>query len=168
MANKVVFHIARVLNHNLDVAALRVNFRGVGASEGTFDHGNGEIEDVEAAWTEARRRMPGCPLVAAGFSFGAAMTLLAASRTDDPPRALALVGIPLRMFPLPRPFPTPIPLAAVHGEADQFTPPNAVDQYLADWPGQKMFHVEPGADHFLEGRLVKTTAFLSDAVDGWL
>lgn len=168
MMNKVVFHTARVLNHDLNLASLRFNFRGTGRSEGTHDQGRGEIEDLAAAWEEARRRIPGVPRIAAGFSFGAAMTLLAAARAkeagEDLPAALALVGIPLRLFEFPRPFPAPLPLAAVHGERDQFTPPEKVREYLETWPGPAAFQVFPEADHFLEGHLVEATAFLRDHI----
>jgi alpha/beta superfamily hydrolase len=123
---------------------------------------------VAAAWEEARRRLAGVPRIAAGFSFGAAMSLLAAAEAfenQEPlPAALALIGIPLRLFSLPRPFPAPLPLAAVHGERDQFTPPEAVKEYLSSWPGPVAFDVFPDADHFLEGHLVEATAFLRDHI----
>jgi alpha/beta superfamily hydrolase len=172
MLNKVVFHLARVLNHDLDLATLRFNFRGVGKSEGEYDHGRGEAADVVAAWSEARRRVPDKPLIGAGFSFGAGMTVLAAASLDPLgdglPRALALLGLPLRMFTLPRPFPAAVPVAAAHGEMDEFTPPEALEQYLRSWPAPPVIHVEPEADHFLEGHLVTTTGFLSRHIEEWL
>ncbi len=103
MQNKVVFHLARVLGHDLDLAALRFNFRGVGASEGHHDEGRGEVEDLLSAWSAAEERAGTGLLVAAGFSFGAAMTLLAATARAQAgariPDALALAGVPLRLFP---------------------------------------------------------------------
>ena len=172
MLNKVVFHTARVLHHDLDLASLRFNFRGTGGSEGTFDEGRGEPEDVRAAWTEARRRVEGGVLVAAGFSFGAAMTLKAVMRAatdgEPVPDAVAALGLPLKRFPLPEPFPVPVPIAAVHGELDGFTPPETVGEFLESWPGPKAFHVEPGADHFLEGSLVSAIRFLSHTLSHWL
>jgi len=171
MHNKVVFHTARVLNHDLDVATLRFNFRGVGSSAGVYDEGRGEREDLLAAWSEARARVPGGPLLAAGFSFGAAITLLTAARDLSPevrPAALAVLGLPFGMFPPPSPFPHPTPLAAVHGERDRFTAPDAVRGYLESWPGPHAFHVEPRADHFFEGCLPAATGFLSGSLGGWL
>jgi len=165
MLNKVVFHIARVLNHDLHLAALRFNFRGVGSSEGTYDEGRGEVEDLRAAWKEARRRTPDGVLVAAGFSFGAAMTLRLAARAEPlRPDALALVGLPFRLFPPPRPFPTAIPAVVAHGAADQFTPPETVREYLDEWPAPHAFEVIPEADHFLTGQLPRATRFLSESL----
>ena len=62
----------------LGFSALRFNFRGVGESEGSFDEGNGEMEDVLAAVTWMREAEPQLPLWLAGFSFGAAMAVRAA------------------------------------------------------------------------------------------
>jgi len=172
MLNKVVFHTARALHHDLDLSSLRFNFRGTGASEGTFDNGRGELEDVRAAWAEARRRVSQGVLVAAGFSFGAAMTLKAVTRASQDgaplPDALAVLGLPLDRYAIPNPFPLAVPIAAVHGELDTFTPPEAVGEFLESWPGPKAFRVEPGADHFLEGSLVPAIQFLSHTLSHWL
>ena len=168
MLNKVVFHTARMLNANLNLATLRFNFRGIGASRGTYDEGRGEKEDVLAAWDYAEGLAPGLPLVGAGFSFGAGMTIHAAAETPKAV-ALALVGIPMRLFPLPRPFPRSIPLAAVHGAQDEFTPPEKVEHYLqTTWPGPHDFKVIPEADHFLTGVIPEGTKFLVDAVREYL
>lgn len=172
MLNKVVFHMARVLGHDLDLAALRFNFRGTGASEGTYDDGRGEVEDLLAAWSAAEKRAGPGLLVAAGFSFGAAMTLLAAVARAQAgarvPDALALVGVPQRLFPAQGPVPESLPLAVVHGEQDQFTPPEEVGRWLENRSGPTALHVVRGADHFLEGHLPEATRFLSNSLKEWL
>src|SRR3954469_14170523 len=56
-------------------AVLRFNFRGVGASEGTFTGGPGERADFTAALDYMAARFPGVPLWAAGFSFGSWIAL---------------------------------------------------------------------------------------------
>jgi alpha/beta superfamily hydrolase len=163
LLNKVVFHVSRTLHAELGLGSLRFNFRGVGASEGSYDEGRGEVEDARAAWTEARRRVPQGPLLAAGFSFGAAMTLRAAAG-GDPPAALVLLGIPVRSFPPPAPFPHRLPVAVAHGERDEYTPPDVVAAYLSRWPGTVRFLVVPRADHFFTDRLPGTLAFLTRAL----
>ncbi len=172
MLNKVVFHLARSLGHDLDLAALRFNFRGVGASAGEHGEGQGEAEDLLAAWAEAERRAGAGLLVAAGFSFGAAMSLRAAEaragRGERLPDALALAGVPLRLFPPPDSPADRIPLAAVHGERDAFTPPEAVGQWIESRRGPGAFRVLRGADHFLEGQLPEAVSFLSDRLSEWL
>ena len=54
----------------LGFAALRFNFRGVGNSEGEFDNGDGETEDVLAIVRHARQEYGDLPLILSGFSFG--------------------------------------------------------------------------------------------------
>src|SRR6476661_10630894 len=48
MHNKVVYQAAKLLDA-LGIPVLRFNFRGVGASEGSYDHGRGEEDDLRAA-----------------------------------------------------------------------------------------------------------------------
>src|SRR6266571_6716860 len=73
--NKVVFRASRALAAS-GRGTLRFNFRGAGASEGRHDFGRGEVEDFRAALSEGERR-GGLPIVAGGFSFGAAAALRA-------------------------------------------------------------------------------------------
>ena len=68
--NKVAQTLARTF-FALGYASVRVNFRGVGASAGTFDHGIGETDDVLAALAWARTRFGAdSRVVLAGVSFG--------------------------------------------------------------------------------------------------
>ena len=69
MTNKVVHMLAKACNER-GVPALRFNFRGVGASAGRYDEGEGETQDALAAIDWALQRWPGAALWAAGFSFG--------------------------------------------------------------------------------------------------
>ena len=69
--NKVVQTIARACLE-LGWASVRFNFRGVGASEGAWDEGRGEVDDalaVLSAW-RGRDEFAGLPFLLAGFSFG--------------------------------------------------------------------------------------------------
>ena len=69
MHNKVVYRIARGMRR-AGAVVLRFNFRGVNQSEGTHDHGEGEVEDARAARGFLRERYPHLPYSMAGFSFG--------------------------------------------------------------------------------------------------
>src|SRR5215831_9517972 len=70
MHTKVVYQAAKALSR-IGCAVLRFNFRGAGASAGTFDNGPGERLDFSAALNFMSDRYPGRPLWAAGMSFGA-------------------------------------------------------------------------------------------------
>jgi alpha/beta superfamily hydrolase len=69
MENKIVTTLAKTFAE-LGFAALRFNFRGVGASSGEFDNGNGEIEDALTVTRYALSEYGDLPLILSGFSFG--------------------------------------------------------------------------------------------------
>ena len=95
--NKVVYHAMKTLNDpawGFGLPVLRFNFRGAGLSQGTHD-GKAETGDVLAAldWLENEYNRP---LIAVGFSFGAAMALQACCSPHSHPnvRALVALGLP--------------------------------------------------------------------------
>lgn len=92
MRNKVVHRIARGARR-AGAAVLRFNFRGVGQSTDEYDQGIGEQDDFRAALTYLAERHPGLPLVAAGFSFGARVSLQASCSDPRVGRIIA-VGLP--------------------------------------------------------------------------
>ncbi len=149
---KVVFRAAKALQHH-GVAALRFNFRGVGASQGVHDDGRGEQDDARAALDEVARRFPGLPLVIGGFSFGSAMAMAVAAR-EPRVRATLVLGFPITRVPdaaylgavrVPRLF--------VQGENDAFGPKAAIESLVATLPEPKQLCVVAGSDHFFEGHL---------------
>lgn len=144
--NKVVQTLARAFAA-LGYLALRPNFRGVGASEGRYDEGRGEVDDLSAVWEHARREHGGAPPVLAGFSFGASMQARLAARVS--PERMVLVGIPVNHFDAPA---VPADTLLIHGERDQTVPLQGV----LDWalPLQLPVIVVPGSDHFFHGRLL--------------
>jgi uncharacterized protein len=143
--NKVVQTLAKTFVE-LGYAALRPNFRGVGASEGVHDEGLGETEDLLRVVDHARKDFGGLPLVLAGFSFGAAVQTQVAQRTQA--SRLVLVGVAVGRFPSETVPPDSI---VIHGELDQTVPLSKV----LDWarPQELPVIVIPGADHFFHLRL---------------
>ena len=81
MHTKVVYQAAKALSR-IGCAVLRFNFRGAGASAGTFDDGPGEQDDFRAALDFMAAQYPGAPLWAAGMSFGAWVALTVGA--EDP------------------------------------------------------------------------------------
>lgn len=145
--NKVVFRAARALAA-AGYGTLRFNFRGVGLSQGRRDAGRGEVEDFRAALDEAQR-LGGLPIVAGGFSFGAAAALRAIAG-DGRVVALIAAGLPVATesgADLPRPG---VPSIFLAGERDAFGPPALLGGLAAD--GSEIV-VVPGTDHFFEGKL---------------
>ena len=143
-----------------NVATLRFNFRGVGASTGTHDDGRGEQDDVRAALADLRRRLPaGAALGLAGYSFGAAMAAQVAA--EAPLAGLALIAPPLRVMPMASAPTAHGPVLIVVGAEDQYCPSSALDS-LRDALPQAMITVLEGADHFFFGALDDLGAALGD------
>ena len=143
-----------------NVATLRFNFRGVGASSGTHDDGQGERDDVRAALAELRRRLPAAAAVGlAGYSFGAAV---AAAVADDTPIAgLALIAPPIRITPMIPPRVSG-PCLIVAGTEDQYCSPSALKAMSDSMPHVTLTVID-GANHFFFGALEE----LGAAVEGW-
>lgn len=148
MHNKVVFRGAQATSR-AGYGTLRFNFRGVGASDGLHDAGRGEVDDFRAALDEAQRR-GGLPLIAGGFSFGAAVALRAVAGEERRVAAYLGIGLPVASAS-GRGLPSPsLPALFVVGEQDRFGPPRALADFVC---GTGEIVVVPGADHFLAGKL---------------
>lgn len=147
MDNKVAQTLARAFVQ-LGYRAVRFNFRGVGGSEGLWDHGHGEVDDALAVI--AALRDPALPLALAGFSFGAYVTSQAAARLPEGQGAerLVLVGPATVNFKVAT---VPANTLVIHGEADEVVPLSAT----LDWarPQTLPVVVVPGVGHFFHGQL---------------
>jgi alpha/beta superfamily hydrolase len=169
--NKVVFHTMKALN-SFGFPVLRFNFRGTGLSQGEHDHGVGEVDDVRAAldWIDAEYHLP---VVFAGFSFGAAVGLRAASPDA---RVKALIGVGTPVVPVasgdeePRVYTYEFlrdctkPKLFVSGARDRFGPRAGLEALTASVPEPKTLVIIEGADHFFEGRLHELRA----AIETWI
>jgi len=137
--NKVVQTLARAFV-TLGYEAWRPNFRGIGESEGTYDEGRGEVDDLLAVYEKIH------PAVLAGFSFGAAMQAMLATRVKA--ERMVLVGVAVTNFKVP---PVPAGTLVIHGERDETIPLAAV----LDWarPQDLPVVLVPDADHFFHRKL---------------
>ncbi|HWL62975.1 MAG TPA: alpha/beta fold hydrolase [Steroidobacteraceae bacterium] len=169
MNNKVVTTLARTA-HGLGVPTIRFNFRGVGASEGSFDAGRGEVEDALAAVAAGRLRWPAAALWLAGFSFGGIIALRVAMHAGAGQVAKLVTVAPAlgRDFSNPQDISVPsCPWLIVQGDADE-----VIDGALViEWAGRiepaPRLSVLPGVGHFFHGRLTElqeqVQAFLQGA-----
>ncbi len=148
--NKVVQTLARAFTQ-AGWTAVRFNFRGVGGSEGGYDEGRGEVDDMLVV---VQHVAPAGELALAGFSFGAFVTsqVFARLQATRPVAKLVLVGTAASRFAV-----APIAEAAheqtlvVHGELDDTVPLQAV----LDWARPQLLPVTvvPGGGHFFHGQL---------------
>lgn len=169
--NKVVYHAMKVLNDpqwGFSFPVLRFNFRGTGLSEGTHD-GKAESGDVLAAldWLRNQYRLP---IIAAGFSFGAAMAIAACCSTEkaDGVRALAALGLPVqsgsRTYHYPSLESCTLPKFFLSGERDQFAPADQLKQLVGTAAEPRRLILIPHADHFFTGQL----AAMQSSLAAWL
>lgn len=150
MDNKVAQTLARAFVA-AGYAAVRMNFRGVGNSAGTHDHGRGETDDMALLAAHMRRQYPGLPLALAGFSFGTfvqAQLQQRLSAENAPAERLVLVGSAAGKWAMPT---VPANTLLIHGEHDETIP--LIDVF--DWarPLDIPVIVIPGADHFFHRKL---------------
>lgn len=143
--NKVVHTLAKAF-FALSYAAVRFNYRGVGASDGSFDNGLGETDDALAVLAFARDRLGELPLVLAGFSFGGFIASRVAAVSA--PERLVLVAPAVGRFPVAD---VPAGTVVIHGEEDDVVPLPSV----FDWarPQSLPVLVFPGCGHFFHGLL---------------
>lgn len=145
MENKVVTTLAKTFVE-LGFAALRFNFRGTGASAGSFDGGDGEVEDVLQVVRHAKLEYGELPLVLAGFSFGGYVQARAAQHLH--PRRLVLVAPAVGRFAMPH---VPQHTLVIHGDQDEVIP--LAETLTWARPQQLPIVVVPGTEHFFHGRL---------------
>ena len=160
--NKVVQTLARVFVQ-LGWRSVRFNFRGVGASEGAWDEGRGEVDDALAV--VAAQTVDGIapPLVLAGFSFGGYVAAEVASRLPESarPKRLVLVGPSTEKQVMPA---VPPGTVVIHGETDDVVPLSAT----LDWarPQALPVIVFPGVGHFFHGQLALLKNVLLQQLQG--
>ncbi|GAB4410487.1 MAG: Dot/Icm type IV secretion system effector CoxH3 [Anaerolineales bacterium] len=134
-------------------AALRFNFRGVGQSQGAYDEGRGEVEDVEAAaaYIRGHDAVRDGPLALVGYSFGAWVALEAAQRTG-PVTAVAAVALPLWRMPEGWLHDLDVPKLFVAGDRDTVCPVAELKAWAGGLSGLTEIAILTRADHYLAGR----------------
>ncbi|MFN3311513.1 MAG: alpha/beta hydrolase [Thermomonas sp.] len=166
MHNKVVTMTARALRE-CGIACLRFNFRGVGASEGAFDDGRGELDDLRAVAAWARQRFPDHALWLAGFSFGAWVSLRGAMELGA--GALISIAPPVgrswdfHAIALPR-----MPWLVIQGLADEIVEAAAVRAWVASLPQPPVLVEMPDTSHFFHRKLMDLRGALKNGIRDWL
>ncbi|HNA83445.1 MAG TPA: alpha/beta hydrolase, partial [Thiobacillaceae bacterium] len=143
--NKVAWTLARAALSG-GLVAVRPNFRGVGDSEGEFDHGVGETEDLLAVARAVEAHYGRLPWTLLGFSFGAYVQQRVAQSMHA--QRLIMVGPAVSMYEFE---PTQIPATIIHGDQDEVIPFAAARDY-AQAHAIPLIVVE-GCGHFFHGRL---------------
>jgi len=143
--NKVVTTLAKAANE-AGWVSVRPNFRGVGMSDGEFDAGIGEAEDLLGVARFVEMSYPDLPWALAGFSFGAFVQHRL--RQELPAQRLILVAPAVTLYEFD---PVPPDTVVIYGDADELIPPATIRL----WAEQQQLALKaiPGAGHFFHGKL---------------
>jgi uncharacterized protein len=158
--NKVVFRAARGLEA-ANVATLRFNFRGVGASGGRHEAGEGELEDVNVAIEWVKRKLPGKKLIVGGFSFGAWVSSRAACERPDVD-AVFLIGTPVNKYDFGYLRHCEKPMLFIHGTQDEHGDVAKLEKLVPHVRNAESVIIT-GADHFF----TKQLEGLEETIRGW-
>jgi len=153
--NKVVHTLAKAF-FELGYVALRPNLRGAGKSQGNFDEGKGETQDMLAVAEYAKGQFGDLPLALAGFSFGAFVQSCVIKQL--PAEKLVLVAPAVERFDVGN---VPANTLVIHGDRDDVVPLAAVLAWAQ--PQELRVMVLPGAGHFFHGRLPQLKQIVLDS-----
>jgi alpha/beta superfamily hydrolase len=168
MNNPIVYNLFYMFQQR-GFTALRFNFRGVGRSQGVFDHGSGELSDAAAAldWVQTiHSEARGCWI--AGFSFGAWIGMQLLMRR---PEVLGFISIapPANLYDFSFLAPCPSSGLIVNGEVDKVAPARDVQVLVDKLKTQRGIDIEhtvlPGANHFFDDKVDELIGICSSYLD---
>src|SRR6476619_4714569 len=166
MHNKVVTMTARALRE-VGIDTVRFNFRGTGASQGAFDHGDGETDDLLAVARWVRAQRPDAALWLAGFSFGAYVALRAAA-TLQPDFMLSIAPPVGRSWDFSAISLPTCPWLGVQGEADEVVDAQAVFAWVEAMAQPPQLVRRPDTSHFFHRKLIDLRGAIKHAVRPFL
>jgi alpha/beta superfamily hydrolase len=165
MHNKVVTMAERALRES-GLDTVRFNFRGTGASQGEYDDGHGEGDDLAAVVAWVRRVRLGDALWLAGFSFGSYVSISNAVRLHAD--ALISIAPPVGRWKFEEIALPTCPWLIVQGEADEIVEPQAVFDWVDALEHKPELVRMPDTSHFFHRRLMDLRGAIKHGVLGWL
>ena len=165
MHNKVVTMTARALRE-LGATTVHFNFRGAGDSEGEFDEGDGEVDDLLAVAAWVRAQCPGRRLWLAGFSFGAYVSLAASAGIE--PGMLISIAPPAGRWDFDSIQLPDFPWLVIQGEEDEIVDPQAVYDWLERTDAQVELVRIPDSSHFFHRKLLDLRGAIKNGVRQYL
>lgn len=165
MRNNVVESLAQVYQQ-AEYSTLRFNFRGVGSSQGEYDHGHGEREDVKAALRYLAEQGKNV-IDLAGYSFGAWVNGLARLEVDNL-QGMVMVSPPVAFLDFAPAQSMPLLRLVIAGSCDEIAPPELIRTLLPTWNSRARLEIIEGADHFYGAYTAKLESILTDYLAGKL
>ena len=171
MNNKVVYAAYKAFVKN-EISVLRINFRGVGKSQGEYDGGLGELTDAATAldWLQIKNPIAD-EFIISGFSFGAWIALQLIMRRPEISNFIA-ISPPVNKFDFAFLSPCPIPGMIVQGSQDSIVDEDSVVQLADRLSKQKNIKVSyrsiTGGDHFFRDKIDELEEVISEHLDHYL
>jgi uncharacterized protein len=168
MNNQIVYNMYYAFV-NRGFSAFRFNFRGVGRSQGYFDHGIGELSDAAAALDWVQSINPDAKTCwVAGISFGAWIGMQLLMRRPEVEGFIS-VAAPANRFDFTFLAPCPSSGLFVHGANDRVAPSKEVISVIEKVKTQKGITIEhaivEGANHFFDDRVDDLIATVNEYLD---
>jgi alpha/beta superfamily hydrolase len=165
MHTKAVYQAAKAFAR-IGCAALRFNFRGAGASAGSFNDGVGEKDDFRAALDFMHERYPAVPLWAGGMSFGSWVGMTTGA---EYPRVSTLFGIamPVTQYEWTAVEHSTKAKFFIQGERDELCPLSAMRAFYARCAEPKELVVIDAADHLFDGKVSEVADAIEDLFGDW-
>lgn len=171
MNNKVVYSLYEAFRKS-GFTVLRINFRGVGRSQGKFDNGVGELTDAATALDWLQNQNPDISnFWISGFSFGAWIAMQLMMRRPEI-QAFAVASPPVNKYDFSFLSPCPAKGLVVQGDQDSIVSEPAVSEFIDKISKQKNAEIDYqiiyGADHFFREKVDDLTEVVSNYVNGEL
>ncbi len=167
MNHQIIYQLYYAFVHR-NFSVLRFNFRGVGRSQGSFDHGQGELSDAAAAldWAQSiNSEARSCWI--AGFSFGAWIGMQLLMRRPEIDGFIA-VAPPANLYDFSFLAPCPSSGLIVQGDKDQIVTLEAQQKLVNKLSHQRDIKIDyrilKGADHFFQNHMEELTAHVESYI----
>lgn len=168
MDNKVVTTMAKVFRE-LNIASIRFNFRGVGRSEGLYDNGVGESDDMLHLLRLSDRE--DLTVFFVGFSFGsyvAFRTLTQYQHEYAHPTTLITIAPPVHHYDYSLPLSPQTPWIVVQGDNDEVVPVADVLAFVKQRNPSPQLEYFKETGHFFHGKLLELRTRMIACVQQWI
>ena len=157
--NNVVVETVQSAYQQHGYATLRFNFRGVGGSQGSFDNGLGEQDDVRAAISYVENKDVSA-IDLAGYSFGAWVNAGVAADSCTSIASMLMISPPVGFIEFENVNELSCLKLVVTGSRDDIAPAHQIRDLLPTWNPDAQFEIIDGCDHFYSGHLDRLQSIL--------
>ena len=167
MNNRIVSETHNCFYKN-NFSVMRINFRGVGKSDGVFDNGQGELSDAAAALDWIEKENPGYSQCwVSGFSFGALICMQLIMRRPEVNKFIAISPQP-NVYDFSFLAPCPISGLIIYGKNDELVQVDSILNLKKRLNMQKNIIVKfdsiPNANHFYKGKEKELTNSIKEYI----